>query len=257
MSRTTLTRIALMTVLAAALIAQPASADMGIDRETVEVDGAQVQARMIQARNGGVYAKVLVRDTKADGVCAHGTIGWHHVSGQSYYDYGMWWCGAGTAKEFTVPVRDWRAYERLSVGAFVDNGGTRYETVRRWDRATLKREADRIMRMRYREFDRYKRFVAPWPFDWSDDGCSGPTPQGWRRVFRRACEQHDFGYRNYGKYLSLGRTDATRGWIDDRFKREMTAICVDNYLVQRNSCLAAAHIMYAAVRAKGRPHFYG
>jgi hypothetical protein len=89
MSRTTLTRIALMTVLGAALIAQPASADMGIDRETVEVDGAQVQARMIQARNGGVYAKVLVRDTKADGVCAHGTIGWHHVSGQSYYDYGM------------------------------------------------------------------------------------------------------------------------------------------------------------------------
>jgi hypothetical protein len=89
-------------------------------------------------------------------------------------------------------------------------------------------------------------------FDWSTDGCSG-TPAALRSLFDPACQEHDFGYRNFGKGLTLGRNEQTRRWIDDRFRAEMKGICNYKYsdwtqYANLQACFAEADGMYAAVR---------
>lgn len=89
-------------------------------------------------------------------------------------------------------------------------------------------------------------------FDWSTDSCSR-TPSSWRTLFDPACQQHDFGYRNFGKGLTLGRNESTRAWIDDRFRTEMKAICnykFSNWTQYANlqACFKEADVMYTAVR---------
>ena len=90
-------------------------------------------------------------------------------------------------------------------------------------------------------------------FDWTTDSCSPPTPASWRRLFDPACQQHDFGYRNFGKGLTLGRDENTRRRIDDRFLAEMKSIC--NYrfsdwtqYANLQACFKEADSMHAAVR---------
>ncbi|MFB9415918.1 phospholipase [Dactylosporangium matsuzakiense] len=90
-------------------------------------------------------------------------------------------------------------------------------------------------------------------FDWTTDSCSPPTPASWRNLFDPACQLHDFGYRNFGKGLTLGRNETTRRWIDDRFVAEMKGIC--NYrfsdwtqYANLQACFKEADAMYAAVR---------
>lgn len=255
-------RFAAASVLAAAfspgVFAATATADAELSKAEAEVPGAQVSATMMQRDDGAIYAKVRVRDTAADGVCAHGTIRWHHVNGSDYDDYGMHFCGAGgePAQPFAVPPRDWRAYTGMSVGAFVDGGAPRYATVRQWDRARLLDEANRIMRKTYRGFDLYKKLFRTWPYDWNDNGCSGPTPRNLKRLFNLACEQHDFGYRNYGQYLDLGRTEAKRKWIDDRLREELLRICRAETAVLRTHCVVAANTMWAVLRREGAGYFF-
>ncbi len=91
-------------------------------------------------------------------------------------------------------------------------------------------------------------------FDWDTDSCSRPTPESWRKLFHPACQQHDFGYRNYGKNLTLGRDENTRRWIDDLFRAEMKSIC--NYRFSDwtqygnlQACFKEADTMYLGVRA--------
>jgi hypothetical protein len=64
------------------------------------------------------------------------------------------------------------------------------------------------MKKDYNSFVAYKRSVHPAPFNWSDDGCSGPflIRPVYRSLFNRPCQLHDFGYRNYGGGLRLGAT---------------------------------------------------
>lgn len=86
-------------------------------------------------------------------------------------------------------------------------------------------------------------------FDWTTDGCSPPTPAAWKAIFDGPCQQHDFGYRNYGKGLNLGRSESTRGWIDRRFKKEMQRVCGTLPLgPQRVTCGQVAKAMYNAVK---------
>jgi Prokaryotic phospholipase A2 len=89
-------------------------------------------------------------------------------------------------------------------------------------------------------------------FDWSSDGCS-VTPPSWASLFGPACQQHDFGYRNFGKGLTLGRNEATRKWLDDRLRAEMKSIC--NYrfsawwqYANLQACFSEADVMYTFVR---------
>lgn len=86
-------------------------------------------------------------------------------------------------------------------------------------------------------------------FDWSDDGCSPPTPEYLRQRFRNPCVQHDFGYRNFGKGLTLGRTESDRARIDNKFRTEMWAVCARSFSGRaRTVCRAEASTMWAAVR---------
>lgn len=107
----------------------------------------------------------------------------------------------------------------------------------------------------------------PWPyneFDWTDDGCSPSwVPEEiYRSLFDGPCKQHDFGYRNFGNGLQLGRNDDARAWIDARFLSEMQRLCNDNFsrawqIVNKGACLEMAKVVYGGVRTPfGRAAFY-
>ena len=120
--------------------------------------------------------------------------------------------------------------------------------------------ANTILAMDYQAFLTYKRTRHPAPFDWSDDGCTS-TPPSWANLFNGPCALHDFGYRNFGRGLSLGRDDATRKRIDDRFLIEMRRVC-GNFNqwwqgVNRDACINESNVMYTAVRGWGRAAYYG
>lgn len=95
----------------------------------------------------------------------------------------------------------------------------------------------------------------PYPynmFDWTDDGCSPPSPEPWKTLFNGPCQLHDFGYRNFGKGLSLNRRETKRLWIDNRFHREMRRVCFEQW--SRNppaywECRRWATTFYLGVRA--------
>lgn len=88
-------------------------------------------------------------------------------------------------------------------------------------------------------------------FDWTTDGCSW-TPPPARNVFNSACQQHDFGYRNFGKGPTVGRNEDARAWVDWRFKTEMTKLCkkpaVSIPLGGKILCNGVATGMYGVVR---------
>jgi hypothetical protein len=124
--------------------------------------------------------------------------------------------------------------------------------------------ADALMTASLASFQ-LQKWLAPQPYDWYDDGCSAPLPAGLENSpslfvsFKDACERHDFGYRNYGKYrntlggpgLQLGPTDGTKAWIDQIFRRDLQAACV-----AEPTCLSWAELYYQAVRLKAGKAFY-
>ncbi|MGH3622040.1 MAG: phospholipase A2 [Sciscionella sp.] len=116
--------------------------------------------------------------------------------------------------------------------------------------------------MSYVQFIRYKSSGARYPgLDYSSDGCSS-TPAGLKQIFDSACQLHDFGYRNFGSGLRLGRNDSTRLWVDNRFHDEMNRICQDThkgFAEQGNLtvCRYQAQVVYDKVRQFGANAFYG
>jgi hypothetical protein len=113
--------------------------------------------------------------------------------------------------------------------------------------------------------------TAPVPYneyDWTDDGCSFPwyvkplVPRVFREMWEPACEIHDFGYRNFGKGLGLGRDEDHRRWIDDRLKVEMYKLCTRRYhrkyrdFRRRRQCHEAAYEVWAGLRHRGRDAYY-
>jgi hypothetical protein len=103
--------------------------------------------------------------------------------------------------------------------------------------------------------DYYRQTNGP---DWSDDGCSGPTPPV---IFDdNACRQHDFGYRNVSRYAA-GRNETVRKAIDERFLSNMYLRCDRRWSrwyesPLRVACKGDALIFYGAVRNFGRSAYY-
>ncbi|MER6992987.1 phospholipase A2 [Saccharopolyspora hirsuta] len=114
-------------------------------------------------------------------------------------------------------------------------------------------EANRIMNLPYDQFNREPHNA---PFDWNNDGCSGPGPVEWNAVFHLACTQHDFGYRNYGGQggLKLSVTRETKNWIDGRFRDEMVRICSGT--PDPVTCSGMAQTYYLAVQNGGDSSFF-
>ncbi|MEU6575083.1 phospholipase A2 [Streptomyces sp. NPDC046805] len=125
---------------------------------------------------------------------------------------------------------------------------------------TVRDQADALMSLPYERFA-----VAPHdpPFNWSTDGCSVPTGYApYSNVFRPACVQHDFGYRNYGARfaLRLDPTRAAKDWIDGRFRTEMHRVCdhtYDSAALAHLRCANAAESYYVAVHLAGDRAFFG
>lgn len=123
---------------------------------------------------------------------------------------------------------------------------------------TLREQADAIMNLTYVEFAETPH--TP-PFNWTNDGCSVPTGYApYSEVFRPACVQHDFGYRNYGAHdaLKLSPTRATKDWIDGRFRTEMRRICDDrnSSRLSHLACVNATEAYYGAVQLGGDSSFF-
>ncbi len=101
----------------------------------------------------------------------------------------------------------------------------------------------------------YRKYSGP---NWTDDGCSGPTPPV---IFDdNACRHHDFGYRNVSQYRQ-GRTDGVRKSIDERFLSNMRLRCDRRWAAWyqkplRVACKADAWVFYQAVRVGGKSSFY-
>lgn len=119
----------------------------------------------------------------------------------------------------------------------------------------LRPRADKRMNESMAAFQRNRRAeVGPW--DWGSDGCSGPALR--KRLFRNACERHDFGYRNYGNGLTVGPFDQTRAWIDSRFRSDMNRICERRYSGgAETGCRRAAATNHGGVRFGGARAFFG
>lgn len=99
-------------------------------------------------------------------------------------------------------------------------------------------------------------------YDWGRDGCSAP---GWVSAifgdantrFRPACNQHDFGYRNYRKFGMANEWNRLK--IDSKFYSNMLSICSANYAWYnplRYACNKSAETYYNAVRVAGWYHYY-
>ena len=100
--------------------------------------------------------------------------------------------------------------------------------------------------------------------DWSSDGCSTPLPVGLGDTgrsynFRKACERHDFGYRNEKRLdRASGKAgtywnSTTRKRVDVQFLADMRADCAPRPITQRYTCRAWAGVYYDAVRTAGGP----
>lgn len=95
-------------------------------------------------------------------------------------------------------------------------------------------------------------------FDWGSNGCSVPgwtlpITAYWSAFFSKACDRHDFGYRNYGHptsmHAALGSDEDYKYRIDKRLLSDMQGRCT-RYR-PTSSCYSAAASFYGALRASG------
>lgn len=155
----------------------------------------------------------------------------------------------------------WKRGVLAFVGAFMGLAVIGAPAASAGETASVKERADKIMNLSYKKFAKADHSK---PFDWRNNGCSSPLPYTpFQEVFRRACNQHDFGYRNYGSAtkggLKLSPTRATKNRIDGKFALELKRTCEDTYAVwnpQRHACLTAGGGYYTAVSQGGDGHFF-
>lgn len=124
-------------------------------------------------------------------------------------------------------------------------------------RSLIQTQADAYMNLPLETFHNMRRLQPP-PFEWTANGCNfGEIALPFRESFNRACDRHDFGYRNYGHgRLQLDRTEARRTRIDDRLRDDLNGLCRrDHAGLTETPCLASAQAVYAAARATGGPQF--
>ncbi|KAL8366505.1 hypothetical protein RB595_005005 [Gaeumannomyces hyphopodioides] len=88
--------------------------------------------------------------------------------------------------------------------------------------------------------------------DWSTDGCSKVPQNPLGFPFRKACERHDFGYRNFANQDRMN--SGTRKQIDQRFRKDLKDTCSEQEKGTRTVCKVVAETYYAGVRVFGGSH---
>jgi len=163
----------------------------------------------------------------------------------------------------TAPLRMCGARSILALCAALLTLGMSFTSVASAAPTTKRAQADAYMNMSYTAFIAAKSSRQRLPFNWTSDGCTN-MPSSLASMFNRPCQQHDFGYRNYGSRFGyrLGRDEGTRHWIDNRFLHEMQRLCVQRFSrayqgANKATCLAQAGAVFAAVRNLGQRYFYG
>jgi len=266
-----------------------ASADRLVDYHFNHVDGATVAAQLWQRTGGdqGLYVNVKMRNTRRLPGCVNAAVRWvsprrnveDQASSSPRHTRPFETCVRKRWIDLhRTPVRRVADFERVQTHVAVVGGKGQWKDLIGWNRRDVKRKADRIMQMSYRTFLKYKdaairnrhhggaREDNTWPLDWSDDGCTIPGQESIdiaRAVsafFNAACQQHDFGYRNYGKhYLALNRTDDARKRIDDKLEVELTRACGVAFRGGNGlrNCKNTANIIWGAVRFGGSDAFFG
>lgn len=144
-----------------------------------------------------------------------------------------------------------------------------------------------LMNRPYGEFLDFKAAAQnranPLRLIWDDNGCSAPWQANlvrsrvglWAGYFNGPCQQHDFGYRNYGTDgtgKGLSPTEDTRRWVDDRLRTEMNRVCdkIIRYMIPhdlayfsergidpQSDCRSYAGSFHWAVRNFGEGAFSG
>jgi hypothetical protein len=117
--------------------------------------------------------------------------------------------------------------------------------------------------------------------NWGTNGCSVPQKllevelgyRSWKGkpikyysdIFRKSCDRHDFGYRNFGSKangLELAPTAAGKKAIDDRFMTNMNIQCKRKFdrkyveAVQRGLCYKIADAFHVAVEKFGGKNYF-
>ncbi len=85
-----------------------------------------------------------------------------------------------------------------------------------------------------------------WPSP-SADACTLAPDHPWNFDFKRSCQRHDFGYKNYRdqkRFCAAGRNK-----IDDQFNRDLRSYCASRSWWKRPLCYTTAATYVAGVRA--------
>ncbi|KAL8336631.1 hypothetical protein RB601_000441 [Gaeumannomyces tritici] len=102
-----------------------------------------------------------------------------------------------------------------------------------------------------KEFNKVAEKKEP-GLDWSTDGCSKVPDDPLGFPFKKACERHDFGYRNLANQDRINSD--TRKQVDQRFRKDLKDTCSEQEKGTRTVCKVVADTYYAGVRVFGGAH---
>jgi hypothetical protein len=91
---------------------------------------------------------------------------------------------------------------------------------------------------------------AAYAFDWTTDNCTEAPDNPLDFPFARACQRHDFGYRNY---RAAGTFAANKSRLDSAFYEDLKRACAPYAGDERTACNGLAWIYYQAVVIFGAP----
>ncbi|KLU92592.1 hypothetical protein MAPG_11537 [Magnaporthiopsis poae ATCC 64411] len=84
-----------------------------------------------------------------------------------------------------------------------------------------------------------------WPSP-SANACTGGPDHPWDFDFKRSCQRHDFGYKNYRDQKRF--CEAGRKKIDDQFSRDLRSYCASRKWWKRPLCYTTTAAYVTAVR---------
>ncbi|MEU5363171.1 phospholipase [Streptomyces sp. NPDC005925] len=89
---------------------------------------------------------------------------------------------------------------------------------------------------------------SAYAFNWSTDYCSSSPDNPFGFPFKKACQRHDFGYRNYKE---MGTFSANKAHVDSALYEDLKRVCNGYSGGTKTSCDSLAWTYYQAVKNLG------